>query len=127
MDEELFDRFPDMKPISDPPSLSTVKGMGLALYGRRDFDATTGTYVKTHWFTLLFIPIVPVGAYRVADAPGAGWFFLGKVPVSRGARAWPFVFMTLLLSFAGFLVWSHHTRTPGYQAKKKLREADELK
>src|SRR5437660_963105 len=93
--QELYERFPDMQPISSPPSLTTINGIGLMLYGHRDFDEATRTYVKTLWFTLLFIPIFPAGAYRVADAPNGGWFFLGKVPTSGTARAWPLLLLAL--------------------------------
>src|SRR6476659_9856420 len=127
MPQDLFERFPDMTPVDGPPSLSTVNGIGLTVYGQRDLDAATGTYVKTHWFAFAFIPLVAVGAYRVGDAPGGGWYFFGKVPVSRLARAWSFILVALIVGGAGFLVWNSHTRTPEYQAKKKLREADELR
>src|SRR5262245_39032608 len=103
MDDELFERFPDMEPVDEQPSLSSVNGIGLAMYGQRDFDELTGTYVKTHWFALLFIPIVAVGAYRVANASSGGWFFLGKVPVSRAARAWTVFLFACLLSLGGYL------------------------
>src|SRR5436190_20370320 len=82
----LFERFPEMKPINSPPSLSTINGLGLMAYGGRDHDPETGTYVKTHCLVILFIPILALGAYRVADAPGGGWYFLGKVPPSGVAR-----------------------------------------
>jgi tetratricopeptide (TPR) repeat protein len=125
--QELFERFPDMRPIGSPPSLSTVNGIGMMLYGKRDFDEDTRTYVKTQWFTLAFIPIFPAGAYRVADAPNGGWFFLGRVPVSGVARMWPLVLTLLIGMGVGLFIWNKHTKSAEYQAKKKLQEADRLR
>src|SRR5262245_29593490 len=82
MNDYLNERFPEMEPISGPPTLSTINGIGSMVYGQRDFDAETGTYVKTQCFCLLFIPIMALKAFRVADAPGGGWYFLGRVPLS---------------------------------------------
>src|SRR5437764_1168539 len=116
--DELFARFPEMKPISRPPALTTVNGFGGMLLGNRDRDAETGTYVKTLWFTFFFLPVVPLGAYRVADAPRGGWYFIGKVPLNRAAKLWPLFLSFFLAGSAGILLWTMHTRTPEYQAKK---------
>src|SRR5207244_144824 len=84
----IFARFPDMQPITKPPTLTTVNGIGPTLVGRRDYDSATYSYVKTHCFAVLFIPLLALGAYRVCDAPRGGWYFLGKVPLSGFARTW---------------------------------------
>src|SRR5206468_718041 len=68
----LFERFPEMRPVSKPPSLFTINGVGTTVYGARDFDEESGTYVKTLCFTFVFLPIFCLGAYRVADAQN-GW------------------------------------------------------
>ena len=57
-----------MTPIAEAPSLRTINGIGTTAYGSRDRDPETKTYVKTVWLTILFLPIVPLGAYRVAGA-----------------------------------------------------------
>jgi len=67
-----------LKPISAAPSLRTINGFGFALYGRSDFDQETRSYATTHYFVALFIPIFPVGRYRVIDE-GGGYRFLGKL------------------------------------------------
>ena len=81
-ENSLAEKFPEMRPISAAPSLSTVNGIGMTLVGRRDYDDETRTYVKTHCFSILFIPILAAGAYRVLDTGQGGWYFLGKVPLS---------------------------------------------
>ena len=75
--------FEGMRPISSPPSMSTINGIGTALYGHRDEDPGTGTYVATLYFVLLFVPIFPISSYRVRPAAGGGWYFLGKVPFGQ--------------------------------------------
>ena len=68
--ETFRQKFPGLRPVGGPPPLFGINGCGLRIYGRRDFDGETGTYVATYFATLLFVPIVALGAYRVADAPG---------------------------------------------------------
>jgi hypothetical protein len=73
-----------------------INGIGTSVCGKRDLDPKTGTYVKTHVFTVFFVPVFCLGAYRVQDAPGTagwfswrdGWYFLQRVPLSRFAIFW---------------------------------------
>jgi tetratricopeptide (TPR) repeat protein len=125
--DDIFARFPEMKPISGPPSLQTVNGIGSMAYGARDHDAETGTYVKTLWFTFVFIPLIPLAAYRVADAPGGGWYFIGKVPLMRGLFLWPLSLVVIAAGLIGYFSWSSYTKTPAYQAGQKLAQADRLR
>ena len=67
-----------MSRIDAAPGLRTVNGFGTMLYGNRDPDSRTGTYVATLYFCALFIPVIPLACYRVRNA-GSGWQFLGKV------------------------------------------------
>jgi tetratricopeptide (TPR) repeat protein len=123
MEEQLQQKFPDLQ-IGRKPGLGSFNGLGMTLIGRRDYDHETGTYVATHCFTFLFIPIIALGAYRVADAPTGGWYCLGKVPLSRFARGWNVFLVLAIFGLIGGIWWNHHTGTPEYAAGKKLREAD---
>ena len=38
--------------------------VGTTLYGKRDVHAD-GSYIATKWFILFFLPIIPLGSYRV--------------------------------------------------------------
>lgn len=123
---DLSERFPEMRPVTRVPSLSTVNGIGTAMMGSRDLDEESGTYVKTRCFTFLFVPLVAISAYRVFDAPGGGWYFLGKVPLSVFARTWNKVLLLLALGCAGAGGWFAYTSTEDYKAGAAIARADRL-
>lgn len=87
------------KPLKEAPSLSTLNGFGVKLYGRSDYDAGSGSYSTTHYIVALFVPILPIGRYRVIDAGGGSYRFLGKLPLRKGDR-WH-----QRIVAAGFLIW----------------------
>ncbi len=122
----LEEKFPDMKPVRSAPSLITSHGVGTTVYGRRDYDADTNTYVKTHCVCFLFVPLLALGAYRVADAPAGGWYFIGRVPLSTLARAWNYLILLVILAGGGALGWHLYTTSADYVAGQKIVEADEL-
>src|SRR5688500_16128436 len=79
----LSERFPQLRPIESAPSLFTLNGVGFGIYGSRDHDPETNSYIKTHCLCVLFIPLLAFRAYRVMQAPqGQGWYFLGREPLS---------------------------------------------
>lgn len=119
----LFEKFPDMTPITSPPSMHTMNGIGTMLYGRRDFDEETQTYVGTLWFTVFFIPILPVSAYRVADA-GSGWYFIGRTRVGGKAKLWPIFLLSVVLAIVGLVAFNAHLGHPDTIAGKQLATAE---
>jgi len=76
-----------LKPISSAPSLYTINGFGFTVYGNSDYDEETRSYVTTHYFVALFIPIFPIARYRVIHQPGGKYSFLGKLPL-RAVDRW---------------------------------------
>jgi hypothetical protein len=122
---ELNQKFPNLLPIHSPPPLSTINGIGTKLYGSRDFDSETHTYVKTLCITVLFVPILMLRAYRVADAQ-AGWYFLGREPLSALAKAWNLLLLGCVLAAGALYFWNSYTSTPDYRAGRTLAEADRL-
>jgi hypothetical protein len=68
----LKEKFPEMTPVKGAPALFRLNGCGLGLYGRRDADHQTGTYVSTYCLCLIFVPVLALTAYRIADARGGG-------------------------------------------------------
>jgi hypothetical protein len=100
--EELLRRFPDMVPVKKPPTLHTVNLCGVMLYGARDRDTETATYVKTRAIVVLMIPICFLEAYRVRDA-ARGWFFLGRVALSAESRRFNWIVPPAIL--LGIMAW----------------------
>lgn len=43
----------------------SINGFGTTLYGKRDVHPTDNSYIATKWIILLFVPIIPLGSYRV--------------------------------------------------------------
>ena len=77
--------FGALTPISSAPSLRTINGFGFALYGNSDFDPATHSYATTYYFVALFVPIFPIGRYRVISV-GQEYRFLGKLPLRKADR-----------------------------------------
>ncbi|MEZ6185808.1 MAG: hypothetical protein R3F62_12460 [Planctomycetota bacterium] len=124
LEEILAERCPRMTPIRGTPTLFTLNGFGLTLYGARDRDPVTGTYVKTQYLAALFLPVLAIGAYRVADAPRGGWYFLGKEPLGPLAKAWTFAVLAVGLTFLAAVGWAVHTSSPAYRAQETLTQAE---
>lgn len=114
---------PQMKPIKRNPTLFTLNGCGVTVYGSRDFCPHTTSYVKTYFITLVFVPILPIGAYRVVNAPEGGWYFLGKEPLGFLAKIWNRLTLLALLLGVIFFFWQIYTHSPEYLARRKMEEA----
>jgi hypothetical protein len=70
----------ELEPIKKAPSLSTINGIGVTLYGSTDKNPSDGSYMATYYFVFFFIPIFPIARYRVIPT-GGGYRFLGKGPL----------------------------------------------
>src|SRR6266702_6523047 len=124
--DELRRKFPEMRPIKSAPWLGSLNGFGLGLYGKRDFDGESQTYVKTRCLCALFIPFVAVGAYRVADAGHRTWFFFGEEPISFFAKVWNGIAACAAVLLALSIGWNSYTSSPSYQTRKELVHASQL-
>src|SRR6266850_3526200 len=122
--DSVRQKFPDLQPVKRKPVLATVNGIGLSLFGSRDYDSETRTYVKTHCFCFIFVPLIAIGAYRVADAE-RGWYFIGKGRLSSFAKSWNIGFFGLTLLFAAILAEHSYKSSPDYRAKQDLKRAAE--
>ena len=92
-DEEIFG---NLKPIDKAPSLGSVFGLGLNVYGHTDIDVDTKSYLTTYYFTVLAIPLFPLCRYRVIPTAG-GCSFLGKAPL-RTFDKWHFVISVAIIA-----------------------------
>ncbi|QJX01042.1 tetratricopeptide repeat protein [Frigoriglobus tundricola] len=120
----LTTRFPKLQPGRRPGSVGAPNGFGTKLLGRRDYDEETGTYVLTHFAIALHIPIWALGAYRVVDAEGGGWFCLGREPLTWRARGLNAFLILAILGAVTGVWWSVHTGSPEYAAGQKLKQAE---
>lgn len=60
-------------PEREHPMPYTLNGFGTRYYGRRDV-AEDGSYVTTLWATALYVPLLPLGSYRVLPyGKGTNW------------------------------------------------------
>lgn len=77
--------YANLRPISSPPSLRTINGIGFTLYGSTDVDSATGSYLTTYYFCFFFVPLFPICRYRVIRS-GNSYRFLGKAPLRTGDK-----------------------------------------
>ena len=122
---DLFKLFPEMKPVEKAPTMFSINGFGLSMAGRRDGHAKTRSYIKNHVITLLFIPVIAIGAYRVTDAQDGGWYFLGKEKMSRLSAIWNLVVVAAIAGMIGISMWQSKINSPDYKASQKIAEAEE--
>ena len=87
-----------VKQIDNAPSMFTFNGIGTRLYGKRNYDSASQSYIATLYFTILYAPIFPLSAYRVRHAGGNQYQFLGKVPLKWTTFIGPAV-VALLIGF----------------------------
>lgn len=120
---DLTEKFPEMQPVKSAPAMFTVNGCGLSMWGRREFDAETGTYLKTWCLVFLFLPVFCFRTYRVADAPNRGWYFLGREPVSLFAKMWNLFLLSCIGGGFTYNAWLRHTQSPEYIAAQKMEAA----
>lgn len=116
-------RFPRMRPVKSPPAMFRINGCGVALYGSRDQDAETGTYVATWCLALVFIPVLALRAYRVARSPRGGWYFVGREPLSALAKGWNLLVVAGIAAGIAVAQYGNYTSTPAYKAKQQMAAA----
>ena len=124
--DQLRMKFPQLTPIKTTPRLFRMNGCGMSVYGKRDYDAETQTYVKTYAICVLFIPLIALGAYRVVDARSGGWYFIGKEPLSNFARSWNMAMGLLAIFGVAAIAWNIHTTSPEYLAREQMQRASEF-
>jgi hypothetical protein len=104
LDHALSKRRAFVDPIVRAPTMYTLNGVGTRLYGSSD-TAPDGTHVKTLYFTVLYVPIVPLACYLVRDAGSRSWNFHAKVPLAPMHRVWHLAAAGTALAAAAIALW----------------------
>jgi hypothetical protein len=110
-------------PTTAPPR--HLCGFGLYLYGDRDYDKETQSFVRTLCLCVMYIPILALRSYRVAPADN-GWRQLGRVPVSAPARVLSLVTLIALVGGGGLFGAVAYLYSPSQIAQRRLTAADRL-
>lgn len=97
-----FKRNKNDPPIKETNDMYSVMGVGKTLYGKREV-ATDGSYIATKWFIYIFLPIFPLGSYRVwrgettnttipfVTVGASTQYRMVKVPLNRSQVIWTYL------------------------------------
>jgi hypothetical protein len=113
-----------LEPLSVAPTLLRFNGCGVALYGRRD-ARDDGSYIATRYVTLLFIPVFPLDAFRVAPA-SSGYRFLGKALLDSRAHWVRRLLVAVGLAGAVVAASVGYLKSDRHQLKLRLADAAKL-
>ena len=107
------------------PSLWTYNGIGLGFSGKRDrWD--DGSYVTTHCFKLIFIPVFPIRAYRVADGEEDNqYYILAREQLSTFAKIARWAVVALIVFNIGAYFVRDYLNDPERLAKQRWDESME--
>lgn len=91
----------------------TLNGFGTRYYGRRD-PADDGSYITTLWITALYVPILPLGSYRVLPVgQGTNWvvhrsqnYHVLRIPLCWDQVWHVYMIGAPILILIGWLVWT---------------------
>ncbi|MDC0667871.1 hypothetical protein [Nannocystis radixulma] len=108
------------EPLKRAPVLFSFNGCGVRILGDRDLR-DDGTYVTTRYATFIFIPLVPIDAYRVAPADD-GYYFLHREPLSRATRTWRWLFLASILVAALSVAVTRYFGSPDYRLGAAIAE-----
>lgn len=87
------------QPVGTPPPMSRRNGVGTKLLGRIGDPAIAPARVKLLWFTVFFVPVLPLHAYAVTGG-ASGYYFHGQLSLWGFLRRYRLrVFPYLLTAF----------------------------
>ena len=115
---------PELEPASAPSQFSFF-GIGTRLYGQRDYSEQTRSYVSTLYFTVFFIPVIPISSYRIFQQ-GATRYVLGKSPLSVFQKKARLAVPAAVLVGGATLGAYGYLTSPGYIAGRQVSQAGSL-
>jgi len=99
------------EPVQSAPTLWTLNGIGTKVYGEDQFDSLTGLYLKTLYFTFLWIPIFPIRRYLVRSM-GDEYQFFAKVDLGNFHHWWRRIIVMGVIAVAGLTAYGVATHQP---------------
>lgn len=125
--DKNIELFSNLKPISAAPSLSAANSStGFKLIGASDHDTETESFLSTHYFVFFYIPLFPIGRYRVVKIPN-GYRFLGKVPL-RNIDKWHLFISLGLIALAVFsMILNGANGKPSHSSTPSLPPSSNVK
>lgn len=109
----------------NPPKLGRFLGFGFAMYGRRAVDAAAGSFVMTRCLSLLWLPVLAIGAYRVSYKDEQ-LTFLEKDRLSALALLWNVLVVAATMVFGGILIDEQVVNSPNWKAREQVKIAETL-
>jgi hypothetical protein len=98
-----------------PGNVSTVNGIGRTFYGKAEPCATCGSVVRTLWWTLISVPVIPRGSYRYLAHPklGSARFWARRTHIHWG-QIWKTWLVGIVLgALASYLIINYGHRLFG--------------
>jgi hypothetical protein len=91
-----------------PGDVSTLNGIGRQFYGSAEPCAECASVIRTLWWTLASIPVIPLGSYRYKTADEIGMrarFWCRKLPRLHWAQVWKTWVIGVLAAAAGITAY----------------------
>ncbi len=110
------------RPLTSAPPLFRLNGCGVALYGERDRQPD-GSYIATYCICILFIPVLPLTAYRVREAGDRTYQFTARESLSPLTRGIQIAMLSVAVLAAGWSGVSSWLDSPAHHARVAFDEA----
>ena len=112
------------RPLRHAPAMTTINGIGTRLYGGRD-PRPDGSVIGTLYFVVLFIPIVPLSAYRVLKHGNGRYSFQSQCKLGGFALWYRRVLGLALLSAIAYGAGSAYLNSPNRHCRLALEDLQE--
>jgi hypothetical protein len=113
------------RPLTKAPALFRLNGFGTGLYGHGD-TGSDGSYVATYCLSALWVPVLPLAAYRVRKLEDGRYLFLAKEGLGRFARSAQVAVVVLAVGTAALAGLQSWLRSPSRLARVAFAEAQAL-
>lgn len=113
------------RPLSKAPTLFQFNGCGTSLFGR-SASREDGSHVATYFLTLVWVPVLPLTAFRVRKLEDSRWQFLGREKLATWARVWQGLLAAALLCVGAWYGSRAYLESPARLARVATAEAAEL-